>query len=273
MREILSTEPSNSHFEQILALDTKDLAAALENIFNRINNWVELNFGTLHELARRANQHVLFDTAGWLPHYTTPFTLITDNTDVDDLSALLNVYYCQNWTHVRAEFEARLFMLEVDDDAKATFSEALDVHGHGLYRATPRLLFPEIERIARAELPNGGVGGMASLKELREAAGHLGLSELAPKGGGPVFAQFARMANHIYEHVSTPEQVADLANDYVPNRHAVIHGLVTYRTMQSSLNALIMTEFMYQVIHAMKANARGKNKSLLMTSSKADDYR
>ena len=41
----------------------------------------------------------------------------------------------------------------------------------------------------------------------------------------------------------------------MPNRHATVHGLVTYRTMQSSLNALIMTEFMYQVIPAVKANA------------------
>jgi hypothetical protein len=116
-----------------------------------------------------------------------------------------------------------------------------------------RLLFPEIERIARAELLNGRLGGIASLKKVRAAVGQLGLSELAPQDGGPVFSQFGRMAHHLYETASTQERVAELANDPVPNRHAAVHGLVTYRTMQSSLNALIMTEFMYQAIPAVKA--------------------
>ena len=80
---------------------------------------------------------------------------------------------------------------------------------------------------------------------------------LAQAGGvGAVLAQFRRMTNHLYEPVRTEERVAELASDPVPNRHATVHGLVSYSTVQSSLNALIMTEFMYRIIHSLKANAR-----------------
>ena len=76
----------------------------------------------------------------------------------------------------------------------------------------------------------------------------IAFSDLAPPGGGPVFAQFERMADHLYKTVCTTENVAELVNDSVPNRHAALHGLVSYRTMKSSLNALIMTEFMFRII-------------------------
>ena len=149
------------------------------------------------------------------------------------------------------EFEKHLITSKVDDEANATFIEALDAHGLGLYRVAPRLLFPEIERLARA----GRLGKIAILDDIRDKVERqeIGLSALAPSGGGPVLAQFQRMTDHLYEKVLTPEKVADLANDPVPNRHAALHGLVCYRTMKNSLNALIMTELMYRIISLVKA--------------------
>jgi hypothetical protein len=81
----------------------------------------------------------------------------------------------------------------------------------------------------------------------------IGFSDLAPSGGGPVFAQVERMADHLYKTVRTTENVAELVNDSVPNRHAALHGLVSYRTMKSSLNALIMTEFMFRITPLVNA--------------------
>jgi hypothetical protein len=148
-----------------------EIQLALNGISDRLSRWVDANHERLEELARMAHRHLLFDSAGWLPHYTTPFYLVKDDTNATELSALLDDYYRQNWTHIRQEFNARLSGLAVDEEAKATFSEALDGHGHGLFRATPRLLFPEIERIARVELLGGKLSGMTSLVEVREAAG------------------------------------------------------------------------------------------------------
>jgi hypothetical protein len=261
MTESLPSDPGRRGVEQGKPADLKGTVNAIEEILKGFGRWIEDNSGPIVELLRKAHHHLLFDKAGWIPHYSTPFSIVGDDIDAANLSALLDGYYRQNWPQVRGEFEARLIGLKVDAEAKATFSEALDAHGHGLYRVTARLLFPEIERVARTELLDGRLSGITSLKEVRDAVGELGLSELGPQGGGPVFAQFARMAHHLYETASTPERVAELASDPVPNRHAAIHGLVTYRTMQSSLNALIMTEFMYQAIPAAKASARDLGQS------------
>lgn len=232
----------------------RETLAWLSALFERVRKWWEENSEAIEPFIRLAHRHVVFNKAGWLLHYTTPFDLIGDDITAAGLSDLLDDYYRRNWPQVSAEFRARLAALDVDGEAKATFCEALDAHGAGFYRATVRLLFPEIERVARIELLEGSLKGIASLKEVRKAAGEqLGLSDLEPMGGGPVIAQFARMSGHLYEEAKTPELVAKLAGDPVPNRHAAVHGLVEYRTLQSSLNALIMTEFMFQVVTALKA--------------------
>jgi hypothetical protein len=62
---------------------------------------------------------------------------------------------------------ARLKASRVDDVAQATFIEALEAHGLGLYRVAPRLLFPEIERLARNEFRAGRVGRMPILGDMR----------------------------------------------------------------------------------------------------------
>lgn len=191
----------------------------------------------------------MFEESGWLPHYTAPFILLESITDAESLSKLIERHYINNWVGVKDKFKAHVAELNVDDEAKATFYEALDAHGHGLYRTTARTLFPEIERLARSNTGDGGnLTNIASLIDIRKAAGNLGLGELGPPEGGPVLAHFVRMSHHLYEHVRTPEAVVSLTSDPVPNRHATVHGLVSYKTMQSSFNSLIMTEFMYRVI-------------------------
>jgi hypothetical protein len=149
---------------------------------------------------------------------------------------------------------ARLKASRVDDEAQATFIEALEAHGLGLYRVAPRLLFPEIERLARNEFRAGRVGRMPILGDMRGKVERqeIGLSELAPREVN-LFAQFERMAHHLSETILTPKKLAALTNDPLPNRHAALHGLISYRTMKSSLSALIMTEFMYRIIPLVKA--------------------
>jgi hypothetical protein len=176
--------------------------------------------------------------------------LLRDEWTASELSDYLSGYYEGNWPSIRQGFEEHLIASKVDDEAKATFIEALEAHGLGLYRVAPRLLFPEIERLARKEFRSGGPGTISILDSIRDKieSKEISMSELAPSGGGPVFTQFARMMDHLYKTVRTTESVAELLNDSVPNRHAALHGLVSYHTMKSSLNALIMTEFMFRII-------------------------
>ena len=78
------------------------------------------------------------------------------------------------------------------------------------------------------------------------------MSELAPSGGEASFAQFEQMAHHLYKSTFTRDKLAALTNDPVPNRHAALHGLISYRTMKTSLNALIVTEFMFRIVPLVK---------------------
>jgi hypothetical protein len=227
----------------------------LKQFLEPIERWIEANAEAIEGVVRKAHRHFLFKEAGWLRHHTTPFAALRDEWSTAELSAYLSAYYLDNWPKIRGEFENHLIASKADDEAKATFIEALEAHGHGLYRVAPRLLFPEIERLARGEFRAGTLGTLPVLKEIRGKIERqeIGLSELAPPGDEPFFVQFERMGHHLYEKILTPDKLAALANDPIPNRHAALHGLISYRTMKTSLNALIMTEFMFRIIHLVKA--------------------
>ena len=95
----------------------------------------------------------------WVPNHTTPFGLVAEcGNDETKLQTSLLAYYTDNWSEVRARLESRVSSLDIDDEAKATFREALDAHATGLYRCVSRLLFPELERAFRGALYEGRAG-------------------------------------------------------------------------------------------------------------------
>lgn len=192
------------------------------------------------------------EAAGWLPHYTTPYDTIADfNDDAEALSAHLEAYYRTEWTGVRETFLEKQKGYAISAEAKETFAQALDAHGHGLYRLTARSLFPELERVAREELHGGMLKPITSQKELKELAGKLSLHDTEP-GGLYGWALFSKFFDHLYEYTTTPEALAAATADPVPNRHAALHGLLSYETPRHSMNALIMADFILQVICAVK---------------------
>jgi hypothetical protein len=184
----------------------------LKRLLESVQRWLEENSETIEGIVRKLHHHLLFEKAGWLPHHATPFADLRDEWSASELSSFLSTYYLDNWLKIREEFEKHLIAPKIDNEAKATFIEALDAHGLGLYRVAPRLLFPEIERLARKEFRAGRPGTISILDSIRDMIERkeIGMSELAPSGGGPVFAQFARMADHLYKTAGTTENVAEL---------------------------------------------------------------
>lgn len=192
----------------------------------------------------------LIENSGWLPHYTSPFDQIELHHAPDAVGEVIDRYYRENWEEVKAQFIIKLATYNVDDEAKETFVEALQLHEKGHYRAVVRLLFPEIERVARKEVYDGKMG-IASLKELREAAGHsLGLSTF----GSIQYSLnlFSRVSKHLYEHVTDQAAIERYTNDPVPNRHASLHGIVIYKKVNNSMNAIIMAEMMLAIVSDLK---------------------
>lgn len=215
----------------------------------------------LEESAKMHLKAMALKGTGWLPHYSTPFALLERVANKSDFDEAMIDYYSNNWDVVDQQFRKSISSHSIDDEARLTFEEALRSHKAGNFRVAPRLLFPEIERVVRAELYDGkhstpstngkSTPGIASLKEIRKVAGKLPAGEIWSYDFG--IELFKIFESHIYERVEEGEaNIAKYVADPIPNRHAALHGFVSYSTAQSSLNALIMTDFIFHVISKIK---------------------
>ena len=207
------------------------------------------------KLARHARNAQKLDAGGWLPHHSTPFDRVDAcEGDSSELNAVLLRYYGESWPEVRRGIESRMTGYTVDDEAKATVGEALEAHEAGLYRSVCRVLMPEVERVARAELHDGSLERITSQKRLRKLSGRLPLFSVDPPGLYSLNL-YRRLSNHLYDHIGGEEDLQRFACDPVPNRHAVVHGLIVYSSMQNSLNAIFMADYIFLVISVLKRMA------------------
>lgn len=217
----------------------------------------KFNLGPIMAAAEVLGRHFgnakALDDAGWLPHHSTPFDRCGKYWgDTDALHTLLSRHYTEKWVEIRREIEVRVMQYDVDDEAKATFHEALEAHEAGLYRSVCRVILPELERISRKELHGDSMNeSVTGQKLFRELTGKLPFGSVDPVGFYS-FQLFRRMSEHLYEHISSENDRKRFELDPVPNRHAAVHGLVVYSSMQNSLNALFMAEYIIQVIHTLK---------------------
>lgn len=208
----------------------------------------------LHQLAER------IEAAGWLPHYTTPFADLAE-LGAEEISTRLAAYYQTEWSAVSAAISDNIAEIDVDAEAKETIAEALRAHGRGDYRCAPRLLFPEIERVVRDEFYPGDLKQrLASQIELRDAAQRLPAGALSAELAAGL-KMYDKLVNHLYAKVEDDAALAKATNDPVPNRHAALHGLVSYKTQQSSLNAIMMTEFALHLVGVLKRHLREKREA------------
>jgi hypothetical protein len=160
-------------------------------------------------------------------------------------------HYEEQWAEVSADLSAGIEACDLDREAKDCFLEAIAAHGAGLYRCAPRLLFPEVERVARIELHGGALDRMASQQRLVGLIADLTPAEMASTGvTGLRF--YRKLTEHLYENLKDPESVAVAAADPVPNRHAAIHGIVSYTSAKSSLNAVLVADYLLQAISTIK---------------------
>ena len=208
---------------------------------------------------------------GWVPHHTTPFDLVADcGNDDARLQASLLAYYTNHWAEVRARLETRLSSHGIDAEAKATFREALDAHEAGFYRCVIRVLFPELERVFRAALFDGRAGPIPYNEFVRRLSGEASNLELADFliAGIQDMVLFKYLTEGVREASASrddlrkdkPEYAPGLAvgvdetnvetarRSPIPTRHAVAHGLVTYTSRQSSLNAIFIADYVFGVV-------------------------
>lgn len=192
------------------------------------------------------------EEAGWLPHSTTPFDQLEDeDLQASEISTMMERHYRDNWTSVCEVFLADLDGYDIDDEAKDAFREALHMHGQGYHRAACRLLFPEIERVSRTEIHGGTLEGITSQRQLGRKIGEL--TPCAMGDGLRGMAIYRKLVGHIYAPVKSEDALRRVLSDPVPNRHVTLHGLSAYATFQNSLNLIIVCDFVFRAISALKA--------------------
>ena len=208
---------------------------------------------------------------GWVPNHTTPFHMVAECGDDDTrLQTSLLAYYTDNWPEVRASLESRMSSLDIDDEAKATFREALDAHEGGLYRCVSRLLFPEFERVFRGALFEGRAGQIQYHEFVTRLTGDAANLELADflTAGIQDMVLFKYLTEGVRNSNASGNRSTGAEPKYepglavgvnetnverakqnpIPTRHAVAHGLVAYSSQQSSLNAIFIADYVLSIV-------------------------
>ena len=194
---------------------------------------------------RRQTQNAL-DKVGWLPHSSVPYRLVEEcGDDLALLDSRVADHYRTRWIDIRDEMDSGLSEYHIDDEARATFREALSAHESGRYRGICRTLFPEIERMigaghrSRPMIKKLLASGESTERDLRELLD---------------WVMLERIRKHAYERVWNEDEVVRFERDPVPNRHAAIHGRVTYSTHKHSMNMLILTDYVFRILPPLETS-------------------
>ena len=205
------------------------------------------------------------EKTGYLPHKSTPHDLITKYAeDTEKLQLELEKFYINQWKEIREDIENRIECLAIDNEAKASFKEALNIHEKGFYQAVPCLLFPTIESLVLIEFFKGSLEAkLASQTELREKIDEIPSGAVFPLGrlGTKVHDH---LKEYLYGNIKEQDKLIKAMNDTVPNRHATVHGLIKYKTMQNSLNIIFMADYIFHIVDYIKVNKEYLKGELLL---------
>lgn len=186
---------------------------------------------------------------GWLPYHTLSIDYVEElENDVSLLEVCLAEFYETNWDNIRQDIESRLNFYCISEESKETFREALSAHSVGHYRCVCRVLFPQIEKEFRIHFFEDSAGHITS-REILNQLNSLELKSFLPREAyGWILLD--RLVDHLYEKVDGDNRT-QYEDDFVPNRHASAHGLVSYSTFKHSMNMIVMSDYIFQVLTSM----------------------
>ena len=261
VRDIERLVPAATPVAAQVTAAVRQMERSLGPVLDRLNEWAAAAAPVLDKWSRLAEAaaeamdriqpalkrfherkeiHDALDKVGWLPHPSVPYWLVEGcGDDFALLDARVSEYYRTRWSEIRDEMESGLAEYHIDDEARATFREALIAHESGLYRGICRSLFPEIERIIDA-----GHRAEPMIEKL------LGSGDPTDRQVRELFdrVMLERIRRHAYVRVGTEDQRERFERDPVPNRHAAIHGRVAYSTHKHSMNMLILTDYVFRIL-------------------------
>ncbi len=186
---------------------------------------------------------------GWLPYHTLPIDYVEKCAeDTALLENHISSFYKNTWNNIRQDIESRLSQYHISEETKETFREALSAHEIGHFRCVCCVLFPTIEREFRIHFFEDRAGSIPSKEMLEKLTNRGELKDFLPREAyGWILFDF--LIHRLYEKVDDDNR-QDYQKDYVPNRHASIHGLLPYSSHKHSINMIIMADYLFQVLTA-----------------------
>ncbi|MDG4647281.1 hypothetical protein P6F26_02390 [Roseibacterium sp. SDUM158017] len=201
-----------------------------------------------HQQAKQA----LRETSGLLPHATTPWEQFSEDNPALFGPTVVS-FYKESWDAAEEKFRIDLEEYDVSDEAKRAMHDALICHRHELFRSVVLTLLPYVEMEFRKAFQIDVGGHAASLQELRDIVwkvpAGIVLSHAAPMDLLEI------LDAHLYEKVKTAEALSRFQADQIPNRHAAIHGLIEYSSLENSLNTLIVADYVFFIISQLRKHS------------------
>lgn len=234
-------------FVQQLSLGLKNLDAVARPFFDGLTRFAQAVGPYVSAFVKYDKFTTSVEATGWLPYYTVPVSLIDQcGEDNSLLESRLSEFHHTKWPEIREDIESRLEGYCISQDAKAAFRQSLAAHERGLYICVSRTLFPEIDRALRIQFFEDAAGSLSSKRMLEEFTTQGSLSDFMPaEAHGWIL--FNRLLKHLFVDVDNTNRVT-VAQDDLPTRHASIHGLAAYSTFKHSMNMIVMTDYIFQVI-------------------------
>ena len=188
-------------------------------------------------------------TTGWLPYHTLSIDYVEKCAeDTALLENHISSFYKNTWNTIRQDIESRLSQYHISEETKETFREALSAHEIGHFRCVCCVLFPTIEREFRRHFFEDSACSINSKKMLKKLTIRGELEDFLPREAYG-WILFELLIKHLYEQVGDDNRQA-YQKDYVPNRHASLHGLLPYSSHKHSINMIIMADYVFQVLTA-----------------------
>ena len=191
-----------------------------------------------------------FENTGWFPHGTFPTEVFDESQSEAEIDRKVLAHYRENWIAVRESIENELSGYLINEREKSVLRQALQAHGSGLYDLVSPTLFSEVERVVRVHLHGNKLGTISVGREVANRIAELPISAFPDRFVG--YVGFDLLSRDLYANIRTDDQRERFSNLSIPNRHAVIHGLVDYQPEKNSLNSIFIASYFFQLITAIK---------------------
>ena len=236
-----------------------------EPILERLRDLIEQVGPHVEKLVRHQRIERQFSNVGWLPYYSELIGQVEQHEgDAISLDNMVSEYYRDHSDEIRKDMEGRIGSYEIDEEARETIREVFSAHESENYRSVCRTLFPELERMIKRSFFNDS-GRIRTADMVRKLAERLAGSEVLSREGF-CLVTIGHHVKHMYAQVDDDERYRFEQNS-IPNRHAALHGLVSYSTHKHSMNMIIMADYLFQILPTRAVDTHDEHAGEITTDA------